>query len=97
MAELVRVAGAGWIIEDTLMEAKQQVGFDEYEVRLWASWYRPITLALLVHAFLAATRLYVTSTDAIGGGKCAGTHTRDGARAVRRLLCRLLWQRPPER
>ena len=35
LAELVRVAGTRWIIEDAFKEAKQEVGLDEYQVRLW--------------------------------------------------------------
>ena len=35
LAELVRVAGTRWIIEDAFKEAKQEVGLDEYEVRRW--------------------------------------------------------------
>ena len=64
LSELVRVAGTRWIIEDAFKEAKQEVGLDEYEVRRWTGWYRHITLALLVHAFLAVTRFYA---DAKGG------------------------------
>ena len=45
LAELVRVAGTRWIIEDAFKEAKQEVGLDEYQVRLWVGWYRHITLA----------------------------------------------------
>ena len=67
LAELVRVAGTRWIIEDAFKEAKQEVGLDEYEVRRWTGWYRHITLALLVHAFLAVTRFYATTTDPKGG------------------------------
>ena len=67
LAELVRVAGTRWIIEDAFKEAKQEVGLDEYEVRRWTGWYRHITLALLVHAFLAVTRFYATAADAKGG------------------------------
>ena len=67
MMELVRVAGTRWIIEDAFKEAKQEVGLDEYQVRRWTGWYRHITLALLVHAFLAVTRFYATATDAKGG------------------------------
>ena len=63
MAELVRVAGARWIIEDAFKEAKQEVGLDEYEVRRWTGWYRHITLALLVHAFLAVTRFYAQAKE----------------------------------
>ena len=43
LLELVRVAGTRWIIEDVFKEAKQEVGLDEYEVRLWVGWYRHIT------------------------------------------------------
>ena len=67
MMELVRVAGTRWIIEDAFKEAKQEVGLDEYQVRRWTGWYRHITLALLVHAFLAVTRCYADAADAKGG------------------------------
>ena len=67
LTELVRVAGTRWIIEDAFKEAKQEVGLDEYEVRRWTGWYRHITLALLVHAFLAVTRFYATCADTKGG------------------------------
>ncbi len=68
LAELVRVAGHRWIIEDVFKEAKQEVGLDEYQVRRWTGWYRHITLALLVHAFLAVCRMHATTAnDAIGG------------------------------
>ena len=43
LAELVRVAGTRWIIEDAFKEAKQEVGLDEYQVRLWVGWRRHIT------------------------------------------------------
>ena len=67
MMELVRVAGTRWIIEDAFKEAKQEVGLDQYQVRRWTGWYRHITLALLVHAFLAVTRCYADAADAKGG------------------------------
>ena len=63
LAELVRVAGTRWIIEDAFKEAKQEVGLDEYQVRLWVGWYRHITLAMLAHAFLAVTRSYAAGGD----------------------------------
>ena len=67
MMELVRVAGTRWIIEDAFKEAKQEVGLDQYQVRRWTGWYRHITLALLVHAFLAVTRCYADAADAKRG------------------------------
>lgn len=54
--ELVRVAGRRWMIEIAFEAAKQEVGLDQYEVRLWGAWYRFITLALFAHAFLAVQR-----------------------------------------
>ena len=37
LAELALVAGTRWIIEDAFKEAKQEVGLDEYQVRLWSA------------------------------------------------------------
>ena len=56
LAELVRVAGMRWAIEEGIEAAKGEVGLDHYEVRHWAGWHRHVTLCLLAHAFLAATR-----------------------------------------
>ena len=56
VAELVRVAGTRWAIEECLEEAKGEVGLDQYEVRRWDGWYRHVTLCLLAHAVLAVTR-----------------------------------------
>jgi SRSO17 transposase len=56
LAEMVRVAGSRWAIEESLEMAKGEAGLDQYEVRHWVSWYRHITLSLLAHAFLVATR-----------------------------------------
>jgi SRSO17 transposase len=36
--------------------AKGEVGLDQYEVRLYPSWYRHITLAMLALAYLAVVR-----------------------------------------
>jgi SRSO17 transposase len=54
VADLVRVAGARWAIEECFQAAKNECGLDQYEVRRYVSWYRHITLAMLAHAFLAA-------------------------------------------
>jgi SRSO17 transposase len=56
LAELVRVAGSRWAIEESFESAKGEVGLDHYEVRRWPGWYRHITLALLAHAYLTVTR-----------------------------------------
>jgi SRSO17 transposase len=53
---LAQVATARWTIEQCFREAKGETGLDEYEVRLWHSWYRHITLAMMAHAWLASVR-----------------------------------------
>jgi len=50
LAEMVRVAGRRWAIEERFETANGEVGLDQYAVRRWRGWYRPITLALLAHA-----------------------------------------------
>jgi SRSO17 transposase len=62
LAELVRVAGTRWTIEEGLEALKGEVGLDHYEVRHWDGWYRHVTLCLLAHAFLAATRADANGT-----------------------------------
>ena len=91
LAELVRVAGTRWIIEDAFKEGKQEVGLDEYKVRRWVGWYRHITLSLLVHAFLVVTRSYAAGGDGKGGAMLLGELIPLTVPEVRRLLCRLLW------
>lgn len=56
LADLVRVAGTRWAIEEGFEQAKGEVGLDQYEVRRWNGWHRHITLCLLAHAVLAVTR-----------------------------------------
>jgi SRSO17 transposase len=56
LAELVRVAGTRWTIEESIECAKGEVGLDHYEVRSWTGWYRHITLAMWAQAFLSVVR-----------------------------------------
>jgi len=39
LEQMVYVVGARWKIEEIFEAAKEEVGFDHYEVRLWISWY----------------------------------------------------------
>jgi SRSO17 transposase len=52
----VQVAGTRWTVEESIQTAKGEVGMDHYEVRSWTGWYRHITLAMVVSAFLAVIR-----------------------------------------
>lgn len=66
IADLVRVAGMRWAIEECFGAAKNECGLDQYEVRRWTGWYRHITLAMAAHAFLA-----VQAADAAEKGAAA--------------------------
>jgi SRSO17 transposase len=55
VAELVRVAGSRWGVEETFQFAKNETGLDHYQVRTYTAWYRHITLSMLTAAFLAVT------------------------------------------
>ncbi|WP_123628611.1 IS701 family transposase [Streptomyces sp. SAI-097] len=54
IAELARIAGSRWAIEECFQTAKNECGLDQYEVRRYPGWYRHITLAMLAHAVLTA-------------------------------------------
>lgn len=56
LAEVVRIAGRRWTIEEAIEEAKGEVGLDQYEVRTYRAWYRFMTLALFAHAVLCVLR-----------------------------------------
>jgi SRSO17 transposase len=56
LADLVRVAGSRWRIEEGYEQTKGEVGLDQYEVRGFRAWYRHVTLALLAHAILVVLR-----------------------------------------
>ena len=55
LAELVRVAGSRWSVEETFQFAKNETGLDHYQVRRYDAWYRHITLSMFAAAFLAIT------------------------------------------
>ena len=89
LAQLVRVAGSRWKVEDGFAAGKELAALDEHQVRSWTSWHRWTILALLACAFLSV--LAATQPD----GSC--THgqliplTRNEIRRLFTGLC----QRPP--
>ena len=56
LAELARIAGRRWAIEESFAQSKGEVGLDQYEVRSWTGWHRHMTLAMTAQALLAITR-----------------------------------------
>lgn len=56
LAELVRIAGTRWAIEECFELGKGDCGLDEYEVRSWIGWHRHVTLSLFALAVVAVIR-----------------------------------------
>jgi SRSO17 transposase len=54
--EMVRVAGSRWAVEECFEASKSEAGLDHYQVRLYRSWYRHVTLAMLVLSYLSVVR-----------------------------------------
>jgi SRSO17 transposase len=67
LAELVRVAGTRWAVEECFQTAKGEVGLDHYEVRRYDAWYRHVSLVMVAHAFLAAVRAQAAQRGTGGG------------------------------
>ena len=57
------VAGGRWRIEECFQAAKNEAGLASYQVRDYTAWYRHITLAMLAHAYLSATRATAEKGD----------------------------------
>jgi SRSO17 transposase len=79
LAELVRVAGARWAVEESFQTAKDEVGLDHYEVRRYDAWYRHVSLALVAHAFLAAVRASALQPVAPDGRTGSSQHRQGGS------------------
>lgn len=57
LADLVRVAGRRWTVEEKFQTAKGCADLGQHQVRTWTSWYRWTTLVMLGHLLLVAATL----------------------------------------
>jgi SRSO17 transposase len=69
LAQLARVAGTRWQVEQAFALAKGEVGLDEYEVRTWTGWYRHVTLAMFALAYLTVVRLHAQQPPKRGAAR----------------------------
>ena len=83
LAELARVAGARWGVEDCFGETKNETGLDHYQARLYIAWYRHITLAMLAHAFLAVTAARARPPSPRQSGETLGQEPSGGHQPAR--------------
>jgi SRSO17 transposase len=50
LAELIRIAGRRWTIEESFQAGKGLAGLDDHQLRRWLPWRRWTLLAMLAHA-----------------------------------------------
>src|SRR5215210_3495570 len=87
LEQLIAVAGGRWRIEECFQAAKNEAGLASYQVRDYTAWYRHITLAMLAHAYLSATR----ATEKKGGPRPGtASSSRLTVPELRRLLNTLI-------
>jgi SRSO17 transposase len=79
LEQLLAVAGSQWRIEECFQAAKNEAGLASYQVRDYTAWYRHITLAMLAHAHLSATRATAEKMT------CGGTPSAQAHRWMRQL------------
>jgi hypothetical protein len=63
LAELARIAGRRWPVEECFQQAKNEAGLDHYQVRDWRAWYAHITLSMAAHALLAIAKNQAAKDD----------------------------------
>ena len=80
LAEVVRVAGTRWTIEQLFEAAKGDVGLDHDEVRSWTGWFRHLTLAMWALALLTVLRAGAIALEALK--KSLPSRTEDSSLAV---------------
>ena len=71
LAELARVAGSRWHVEERFQQAKGEAGLDDYQVRDYRAWYAHITLSMLTSAWFAVARAGVHDAGARRSAKGA--------------------------
>lgn len=82
LAELVKVAGARWAVEETFQAAKNETALDHYQVRKHLAWYRHVTLALAAQAWLAVAAARAGPPGPAGGGHGTSGRAREGAASL---------------
>jgi SRSO17 transposase len=95
LQKMVWIVGKRWKIEEVFETAKKEVGFDHYEVRLWTSWYRHITLAMFAHAYLTVMRSQAERSDLTDQLETALDLLPLTLAEVRHLLWQTTWPQAP--
>jgi SRSO17 transposase len=67
LADLARVTGSRWRVEECSQQAENEAGLDHCQVRDYRARYAHITLSMLTSAWLSATRATLARTGEEGG------------------------------
>ena len=93
LAQLVKVAGSRWKIEDGFAASKELATLDEHQVRSWTSWHRWTILAMLAHAFSSVLAASQPAADHAGHNQLIPLTCNE----IRRLFTGLCQQPPAAR
>ena len=68
LRKILRVAFGRWPVEDCFREAKEELGLDHFECRMWQCIHRHLSLVILSHLFCARVReKYCESENVLDG------------------------------
>ena len=69
LRKLLRVAFGRWPVEDCFREAKEELGFDNFECRGWRCIHRHLYVTMLAQLFCARVRQQLTPSDDVLSGE----------------------------
>ena len=73
LRKILRVAFGRWPVEDCFREAKEELGLDHFECRLWQCIHRHLVLVILSHLFCARVREKYNKSDHVLDGELLST------------------------
>ena len=73
LRKILRVAFGRWPVEDCFREAKEELGLDHFECRMWRCIHRHLTLVVLSHLFCARVREKYSASENVLDGELLST------------------------
>ena len=73
LRKILRVAFGRWPVEDCFREAKEELGLDHFECRMWQCIHRLLSLVILSHLFCARVREKYCQSDHVLDGELLST------------------------
>lgn len=73
LRQMLRVAFGRWPVEDCFREAKEELGLDHFECRMWQCIHRHLSLVILSHLFCARVREKYCQNENVLDGELLST------------------------